>query len=203
LFDQLADPFCFQPTAARRAFPCWDEPLLKATFAVTLVSRADTVNLSNMPVSSEKEFDLEPKEDTNVSSLTQWFSTLTTQDKNSSDRWKITRFETTPPMSSYIVAFANGHFEYLESSYTSPLSGKIRPLRIYGKSFMMKEARDDFDFISLPATSDIIHQAQFALDVKAKVVPLYEEIFAVEYPLPKLDTLVVRQHIPFSIERQH
>ena len=41
------------------------------------------------------------------------------------------------------------------------------------------------------ATPDLIHQAQFALDVKAAVLPLYEKIFDVEYPLPKLDTLVV------------
>ena len=41
------------------------------------------------------------------------------------------------------------------------------------------------------ATPDVIHQAQFALDVKAAVLPLYEKIFNVEYPLPKLDTLVV------------
>jgi aminopeptidase 2 len=31
---------------------------------------------------------------------------------------------------------------------------------------------------------------QFALDVKAKTLPLYEKIFDIEYPLPKLDTLV-------------
>lgn len=41
------------------------------------------------------------------------------------------------------------------------------------------------------ATADVIHQAQFALDVKAAVLPLYEKVFDVEYPLPKLDTLVV------------
>ena len=41
------------------------------------------------------------------------------------------------------------------------------------------------------ATADNIHQAQFALDVKASVLPLYEKVFDVEYPLPKLDTLVV------------
>lgn len=41
------------------------------------------------------------------------------------------------------------------------------------------------------ATADVIHQAQFALDVKAAVLPLYEKIFNVKYPLPKLDTLVV------------
>ena len=40
------------------------------------------------------------------------------------------------------------------------------------------------------ATADLIHQAQFALDVKAKVIPLYEQVFDIEYPLPKLDTLV-------------
>lgn len=41
------------------------------------------------------------------------------------------------------------------------------------------------------ATSDLIHQAQFALDVKANVLPLYEKVFDVAFPLPKLDTLVV------------
>ena len=34
-------------------------------------------------------------------------------------------------MSTYLVAYANGRFAHLESSYKSPLSGKIRPLRIY------------------------------------------------------------------------
>lgn len=47
--------------------------------------------------------------------------------------WKVTKFETTPPMSSYIVAFANGHFEYLEDSVILPLSGKKLPLRIYSQ----------------------------------------------------------------------
>ncbi|KJA14359.1 hypothetical protein HYPSUDRAFT_80850 [Hypholoma sublateritium FD-334 SS-4] len=34
------------------------------------------------------------------------------------------------------------------------------------------------------------HQAQFVLDVTAACLPLYEEVFKVEYPLPKLDTLL-------------
>jgi hypothetical protein len=37
-------------------------------------------------------------------------------------------------VSTYLVAYANGDFEHLESSYTSPLSGTTRPLRIYGIS---------------------------------------------------------------------
>lgn len=91
-----------------------------------------------MPVLSEKDYDPTFEEDSgdNVSSLTRWFSALTAQDISSSDKWKITLFETTPPMSSYIVAFANGPFQYLESSYTSPLSGKTRPLRIYSKPIL-------------------------------------------------------------------
>ena len=44
------------------------------------------------------------------------------------------------------------------------------------------------------ATADVISQAQFALDVKRIVLPLYEQVFEVEYPLPKLDTLVVSSH---------
>ncbi|KAJ8489143.1 hypothetical protein ONZ51_g3140 [Trametes cubensis] len=154
----------FEPTAARRAFPCWDEPLLKATFSVTLVSRANQVNLSNMPAISEEVY--KPGSADNEPWITQKLSSLPDP-----EQWKVTRFETTPPVSTYLVAYAVGPFEYLESSYKSPLSGKVRPLRIY-------------------ATADVISQAQFALDIKRMVLPLYEEVFDIEYPLPKLDTLV-------------
>lgn len=37
-----------QPTGARQAFPCWDEPALRSTFDITLIVPEDRVALSNM-----------------------------------------------------------------------------------------------------------------------------------------------------------
>jgi aminopeptidase 2 len=147
----------FEPTDARRSLPCWDEPSLKAAFSVTLISRKGTVSLSNMPALSEA-----PVADTHTEALFEGVE---------DGSWYATKFETTPLMSTYLLAFANGEFVHLESSYKSPLSGKTRPLRIY-------------------ATPDVIGQAQYALDIKQFALPLYEKAFDIEYPLPKLDTLV-------------
>ncbi|KAJ7741960.1 leucyl aminopeptidase [Mycena maculata] len=165
----------FEPTAARRAFPCWDEPALKATFAISLVSRTDTVNLSNMPAYSEEpcypsqEFD----------HLFQ-FPEAEDEDDDAGSEWKITRFERSPIMSTYLVAYSNGDFQHLETAFCSPLSGRTVPLRIY-------------------TTPKNLPHAGFALELTARVLPLYEKMFEIEYPLPKLDTLVVMS-IRFSLK---
>ncbi|KAJ7824168.1 leucyl aminopeptidase [Mycena olivaceomarginata] len=155
----------FQPTDARAAVPCWDEPQLKATWTITMISRAETVNISNMAAESEVAYDptSAPKSDAGLATL---LSTLLKKDV----QWKLTKFQETLPISSYLVAFANGPFAHLETKVVMPLSGRTVPLRVY-------------------ATPDIVHQGEFCLEVTAKVLPLYETIFDIEYPLPKLDVL--------------
>jgi len=71
----------FESTDARRAFPCWDEPSLKATFATTLVVPEDLFAVSNAAVATD-----EPTGD---------------------GRRRVT-FEHTMKMSTYLVAFIVG-----------------------------------------------------------------------------------------------
>jgi hypothetical protein len=43
----------FEATAARQAFPCFDEPAMKANFTIILVYKSGLVALSNMPAEKE------------------------------------------------------------------------------------------------------------------------------------------------------
>lgn len=95
-----------------------------------MISRENTVNLNNMPAISEEVYS---PNFTGSSELAEWLKAKFLANEEAG-KWKVTRFETTPPMSSYIIAFANGPFKYIEDSYVSPLSGTSRPLRIYGTS---------------------------------------------------------------------
>ena len=74
----------FEATDARRAFPCWDEPDRKATFALTLVIDRALTAVSNTSVAAEADED--------------------------GGRKKV-RFAETIPMSSYLVAFVIGPLE--------------------------------------------------------------------------------------------
>lgn len=80
VFTQLA------PTAARRAFPCFDEPGLKAPWDITVHAPARHVVLSNAPIAKQ----------------------VTTQGRQT------VTFATTPPLPSFLVAIAVGPFELVD-----------------------------------------------------------------------------------------
>lgn len=169
----------FEPTAARRAFPSFDEPALKATVSFRMVHRSSTVAVANMPVTQPAQSISLAQQDQllRLSELgldTETIKSPLQEGETTSadpDGWSVTGFGTLPKVSTYLIAYANGPFVHLSSSYTSPLTGERIDLKIY-------------------TTPEYIHQAQFALDCKARVMPMYERVFDIPYPLPKLDTLV-------------
>jgi puromycin-sensitive aminopeptidase len=74
----------FESTDARRAFPCFDEPALKATYAITLVVPSELSAYSNSPIEFETPLN---------------------------DGRREVRFAPTMKMSTYLVAFIVGPFE--------------------------------------------------------------------------------------------
>lgn len=79
----------FEPTAARQAFPCWDEPSFKAVFALTLVIDPALKAVSNTPV----------------------------LDEYLEGGHKLVRFADTIPMSTYLVAFVVGDLQATEPTW--------------------------------------------------------------------------------------
>lgn len=134
-----------EATDARRAIPCFDEPALKAKFTVTLIADKHLTCLSNMDVKSEKRI---------IS-------------KVSGGEKKAITFNTTPLMSTYLLAFIVGELNYVGSNQFRV------PVRVYA-----------------PPDQDI-ELGRFSVDLAAKTLAFYEEKFDSKFPLPKMDMVAI------------
>jgi aminopeptidase N len=96
----------FEATDARRNFPCWDEPDLKATFRLTLVVPEDATALTNTP-----EIGRDPAEPGFVR----------------------VRFDESMVMSTYLVCVVVGHLGLTEPVYAGPTPIRVacRPDRLH------------------------------------------------------------------------
>jgi aminopeptidase 2 len=111
-----------------------------------LVIPKDRIALSNMPVISETK----------------------------SGETKTVTFDTTPIMSTYLLAMCVGEFEYLEETAkpSQPASAKPIVCRTY----------------TLPGQKEM---GRFGLSVCVKTLEFFSEYFDVAYPLPKMDMIAI------------
>ena len=137
--DKILIATQFESHHAREAFPCIDEPEAKATFDLTLATPKGEAVIANTPIKGQKSI---------------------------GDQ-QITTFETTPVMSSYLLAFVFGDMDYQEQTTKSGVS-----VRAY-------------------ATPSNVKHVAFALDVAVQCLEFYNDYFAIPYPLKKCDLVAL------------
>lgn len=130
----------FESTDARRAFPSFDEPSKKAVFDVNLIIPEDHTAISN---------------------------TIETEILEHSPGYKIVKFEPTPKMSTYLLAFIVGKFEHIDTKTKEGVLVRV---------FFTKGKKK---------------QAEFALDVASEILSFYSGYFKIPYPLPVLDLIAI------------
>ncbi len=129
----------FESHHAREVFPCIDEPVAKATFQLTTKTEPGETVLSNTAIEEQQQVDGK----------------------------LITKFEKTPIMSTYLLAFATGELGHKETKTTTGVA-----VRAY-------------------ATPDNVKFVDFALEVAKSCLEFYDEYFGIPYPLEKCDMIAL------------
>jgi aminopeptidase N len=128
----------FEESDARRAFPCLDHPACKATFDIVLDIDKNLVAISNAAIKKEEALENEKKRVT---------------------------FEQTPRMSTYLVFFGVGEFEFT-------VDEKDNRVRVATLPGMKKFAR-------------------FGAEFGRKSLAFSEAYYGIPYPLPKMDLIAI------------
>ena len=130
----------FEPFAAHTVYACFDQPDLKATVDLTVTADAHWVVVGN----TDHEEVLSPEGDERST-------------------W---RFERTPPLPPYLVAFAAGPFRRLRSNHDGV------PMALYARNSLFEE---------------LVDQAPELFDVISRGLDFYRQFFDLPYPFTKYD----------------
>lgn len=97
----------FEPTYARQAFPCFDEPNLKAKYIVHLLKPKNNtyIALSNYPVASTEDYD---------------------------EEHQLVTFDETVSMSTYLTCFIVSDFDHTNTTFNN--NGTPVPLKVYAST---------------------------------------------------------------------
>ena len=95
----------FEPVLARRAFPCFDEPVFKTPFDLTLIVPRAAAALANAPQTSRDHI---------------------------SEQLDRVHFATTEPLPTYLVAFAVGPLDVVDAPPLAPYALRQTPLPLRG-----------------------------------------------------------------------
>jgi len=133
----------FEATDARRMFPCFDEPGMKARFRLKISAPADLTILSNMPVVSE--------------STTKQIKTI--------------NFDLTPPMSTYLLALAVARLEKKEidvdgitvAVWTLPGQLRLADFALKVTAAVLPLLNDYFDLPCPTKKLDLVSVPDFAM----------------------------------------
>lgn len=128
----------FEESSARMAFPCFDHPRFKATFDVTLVVDAELTAISNGDIVSETP---------------------------EGDGLKRVVFETTPKMSTYLLFFGVGDFEWVRDEKDRRVRAAAVPGMTGGLGMGLEFGRKSLEYC--------------------------EQYFSIPYPMSKLDLIAV------------